>query len=213
MIKREMALLVVLVMVLNGCAGPAQQGGGLGASDAVGCAVGVGLGALSCMLLQDAGARKKCMIAATPAGCVAGVGVNQYSQYQRRQYAGQEQDLQRLIAALQQENQQTARLLLNAQQAIVNNYQKIEAIDQAYNSQQISLAQAQAQLRVVDNNQQLLQQALSNLKSREQYWQQVGAQNPNPELNREIIQLRSQIASFEQQLRNLVERRNVSAVG
>ncbi len=96
---------------------------------------------------------------------------------------------------------------------IAQDLRKIEAIDQAYKANRVSLAQAQQDLQSVDDNKGVLEKALAGMKEKEQSWRQVAAANPSPALDQEIRQLQGNIAALEQELGTLVERRNVSAVG
>lgn len=219
------ALVIGLAVLSYGCAGmssrsgqalsPAEsaireEGRWFSASNIQACLLmGAAAGGLCALLGGNAA---QCALSAV-AACGIGVGTNQYLQAKRQRYASQEQFLQALIADVNKENQHAATLLTNTKDVIAQDLRKIEAIDQAFKANRVSLAQAQQELQSVDDNKAVLEKALAGMKEKEQSWREVAAANPSPALDQEIRQLQGNIAALEQELRGLVERRNVSAVG
>jgi len=230
---KTMACTAVLILLLNACAtSPGMPGYGATpaeqqmrqqsrlfnrASMEACLLVGGGIGLLTFLASTD---KDNALIAAL-AGCGVGVGANYYVQTRRSQYANNEQRLQAMIADIREDNRRLRSLISTTREVVADDLRKIAALEQAYRDRQISLEAARTELRTVDSNRAYLEQTLANLRERERDWRQIAAQEYrlNPQsprigaLNREIEQLRNQIAYLQEELDVLANRRIVSPLG
>ena len=182
-----------------------------------GCLITGGASAVLVYLLKkDEGAA----IAAAIVGCGVGIGANYYLQQRRKQYAGDEQRLEQMIADVRADNERLGRIIESAEEVVSEDKKKIDSIDRAYKQKQITMEQARQQMQSVDDNREYLEQTLANLKKREADWVEVAeAERGNQStadmagMDQEIDKLQTQIAALESDLEILVNRRSVSPIG
>jgi chromosome segregation ATPase len=139
------------------------------------------------------------------AGCGVGMGVNHYVQTRRAQYANNEQRLQVMIEDVRRDNQRLERLVGTTRAVVDEDRRRIAAIDDAYRSKEISVAQARSDMRSVLDNRNHLRQTLDALKQKEGDWRQISAYERRTGMNtraldREIQELRRNISKIEDEL-------------
>ncbi len=129
------AILAIAVMGLTGCAGFPQMGDSrltpaeqryaqesnwltqtLGRTDVQGAIAGAALGGIACAL--SGGSANQCAAIAA-GGALAGYGAGRALDANRAAYAQKEQTLDQAIAAIQKDNEQTARMIV-AQRVVVD---------------------------------------------------------------------------------------------
>ncbi len=160
-------------------------------------------------------------LVAAIAGCGIGVGANYYVQARRSQYRNNEQRLRAMIADLRAENARTRRLIATSKEVIAGDLKQIASVERAYQQKRISLAEARTQMRAAKKNQTRLSQNLSKLRERERHWLRVAQDERRYSsrsrgmavMDREIQTLQTQVASMEQELDILAQRRIVSPSG
>ncbi len=161
--------------------------------------------AVATYLLSDPRNRGRNAAIAGAAGCGAGMGVNHYVQTQRAQYANDEQRLQVMIMDVRQDNERLERLVGTTKQVVADDRRRIARIDAAYQSKQISIAQARSEMRAVLDNRDHLRQTLDALRDKESEWKKVSiyerqAGSDTRALDAEILELRRKIQTIEEEL-------------
>ncbi|HHJ16969.1 MAG TPA: hypothetical protein ENJ80_09760 [Gammaproteobacteria bacterium] len=195
-----------------------EEGKSINTSGLQACLISAGaVGTATYLLTGDKGKA----IGGAIVACGVGVGANYYLQNKRQQYANGEQRLQAMIEDVRKDNARLSRIIQSAGEVVAEDRQRIDEIDKAYRAKQITLEQAQEKMRSVDDNKAYLEQTLANLRKREEEWKQVAEderkQQPNSkkmvEMDKEIGKLQEQIASLEEDLNILINRRSVSPIG
>ncbi len=193
------------------------EAGSMNRSGLQACLISGGAAALGTYLLSK---DKTKSIAAAVIGCGVGVGANYYLQNKRKQYAGNEERLETMIADIREDNARLSRIIQSAEKVMSGDKQRIDEIDKAYREKQITLQQAQDKMKSVDDNRAYLETTLENLRKREAEWQKVATEERKVQssdgmvkMDKEISQLQGQIASLEGDLEILVNRRSISPIG
>ncbi len=173
--------------------------------------------AVAAYLLSDPRRRGRNAAIAGAVGCGAGMGVNQYVQTRRTQYANDEQRLQVMIMDVRQDNERLERLVGTTKQVVAADRRRIAGIDAAYRSKEISIARARSEMNSVLDNRDHLRQTLGALGRKESEWKQVSmyerrAGNDTRALDAEINELRRKISTIEEELAVMDQEISVSPV-
>ena len=153
------------------------------------------------------------------AACGVAVGVNYYLEKKRLEHADAEQRIDSMTADVRKDNANLKTLVATANQVVEEDKAELKQIDNDLKENRITQADAQKRVAAIDANRNELQNTLSKLKKREQDWKVVAAQEKSGgantrELDKEIKQLNTQIASLEQELNELNDaRQDITVVG
>lgn len=185
------------------------------------CGVGIAGGVLIGYLTGgDSDARKKNMLVGAGVGCVAAMGANYWLQGERKQAAYKEADMQQMLSTLQDENRKLSSLVNSSRDVVAEDRRKIQQIDSAYRSKQISLDEAKRQMAEVDENQAHLEKTLANLEERKRGWDKLSSEVRSKQssadtraMDAEIVSLERKISVLKAELSSLEDTRRVSAIG
>lgn len=173
--------------------------------------------AVAAYLLSDRRHRGRNAAIAGAAGCGVGMGVNHYVQTRRAQYANSEQRLHVMIMDVREDNARLERLVGTTKQVVADDRKRIARIDAAYQSKEMSTAQARSEMRAVVDNRNHLRQTLGALRQKESDWKKVSlyerqAGSDTRELDAEILELRRKIQTIEEELAVMDQEISVSPV-
>jgi len=180
----------------------------------VGALAGAGIGAAACR------GDLSCILIGAAAGAAAGSAGGYYYAQKKEGYVNEEQRLDAIIADIRKDNQNLEGLVKDAQTVAAADKQKMDQVDKALAANTISQEQAKRELAAVDDNREVLEDTIANLKDRRDEWSEV-AQKARADtdtaqmarLDREIKTLENQIALLENELDALTTRRRASLVG
>lgn len=191
---------------------------GVGLGILGGAAVGAGLGAASNRRDRGEGAIIGAIIGGVVGGIAGGFTGHYYAQ-KKQSYANEEQRLDAIIADLQDQNRSLATLVDATKTVCQADEQKLAQIQSDLAAQRITRAQADRQLKTIDDNREVLEATLADLRKRQSEWREVANEarqdtnsNRIAELDSEIATLESRIAEMEGEL-NALNSRRASVVG
>jgi chromosome segregation ATPase len=160
------------------------------------------------------------VIVGAGAGCALAMGANYFLQSKRDKYASEEEKMQAVLSNIKQENEKLTKLVSSSKAVVEEDKRKIAQVKEAYRSNQISLEEANAQLKDVDSNKAYLEKTLSNLEEREGQWIELGRtlsesqpQSDMQEMDKEIAHLQGNIELLKNELETLEEARDISTIG
>jgi len=180
------------------------------------CAGGAAVGALACAVSNSSN-KAVCMAAAAVAGCGVGMGANAYLDNQRSKYANKEQRLNAAIADVQADNQKLQRASAVAKAVIADDRRMLDQLQQDIAAKRVDQATVSKKLGGVDANIASLRKKLTDLNAREKQWLDVSAAeqrdgNKTAQLDSDIGQMRTQIASLQSDLDSLYTQRTALKV-
>lgn len=180
----------------------------------IGALAGAGIGAAACR------GDLSCILIGAAAGAAAGSAGGYYYAQKKEGYVNEEQRLDAIIADIRKDNKNLEGLVKDARTVAAADKQKMDQIDKALAANTISQEQAKRELDAVDDNREVLQDTIANLKDRRDEWKEVASKAradtdtaKMARLDREIKTLENQIASLENELDTLTTRRRASLVG
>jgi len=180
------------------------------------CAGGAAVGALACAISNSSN-KAVCMAAAAVAGCGVGMGANAYLDNQRSKYANKEQRLNASIADVQADNQKLQRATTVAKSVIADDRQMLTQLQKDIAAKKVDQATVTKKLGGVDANIASLRKKLADMNSREKQWKDVSTfeqkdGNNTAQLDTDIGQMRTQVASLQSELDSLYTQRTALKV-
>ncbi|MCG3463854.1 hypothetical protein L7G72_18970 [Xenorhabdus bovienii] len=180
------------------------------------CAAGAAAGALACLLVNG-DHQAICIAAAAIVGCGVGVGANAYLDNQRKKYASEEQLLAASINDVKAENQRIKNVTATAKEVIKTDKLTLAQINKDIAAKVVKKDQVQKQLKGLDANIVYLRNTIKEMKEHENQWQSVSTQiaedgTKTKDLNNQIVQMRKNIGSLQQELDSLYEQRTAIKV-
>jgi hypothetical protein len=165
-----------------------------------GCLAGAAAGALIGALTgEDSG--RRAMIGAA-GGCAAGFAVNAYVQNKRSQYRDTEARINAMIADVREENENISGLISITRDVIAEDKKRIAAVNAKIRSNEISAAQARAELARVKENRRVLGNTIDGLKDKQAGFAEAAklersAGAETAKLDAEIRELKGKVATLE----------------
>ncbi|CDH04268.1 putative Lipoprotein [Xenorhabdus bovienii str. oregonense] len=180
------------------------------------CAAGAAAGALACLLING-DHQAICIAAAAIVGCGVGVGANAYLDNQRTKYASKEQLLAASINDVKAENQRIKNVTATVKEVIKTDKLTLAQINKDIAAKVVKKDQVQKQLKGLDANIVYLRNTIKEMKEHENQWQNVSTQiakngTKTKDLNNQIVQMRKNIGSLQQELDSLYEQRTAIKV-
>lgn len=233
--KLQIAFILTGSLLLTGCAGTGSSMlGGDGAdprltqgSDAQffsksgyqACAVGAGVGILSCALSNSSN-KAVCAIAAGIAACGVAMGANYYLDQRRSEYADTTTRLQKMNADVEQDTRNVVARTVTAQQVIRDDQVRIAQIKQDMASKKLDKAKAQTQIAEIDQNIARLRKDLGNMRTKVTEYTKVAdqerAQGAGAEIRQvdtSILKMNEKVASLQKEVDALYSQRSAITLG
>ncbi len=167
-----------------------------------GCVAGAVTGALIGALIGRDDDRGRAVAIGAAGGCAAGLAVNTYVQSKRSQYRDSEARINAMIADVRADNERIAGIISTTRTVIAEDKRRIAEVSAKIRSQEISAAQARAELARVRENRRLLGNTIDSVKQRQADWSEIariergsGAQTAG--LDAEIRELKGKVATLE----------------
>ncbi|OTA20366.1 Chromosome partition protein Smc [Xenorhabdus beddingii] len=179
------------------------------------CIAGAATGALACALASEH--KAICIAAAAVLGCGVGVGANAYLDSQRKKYGTREQLLVASINDVKAENQRIQNVTATAKQVIAEDKRTLAKIKKDIAMKTAKRGQMQKELQGLDANIAYLRSTLKEMKEHEQQWGEVSSlmakdRVRTKDLDKQIVQMRRNIGSLQQELDSLYEQRTAIKV-
>jgi len=191
---------------------------GVGIGILGGAAAGAGIGAAVNSRDRGEGA----IIGAIIGGVVGGIAGGMTGKYyadKKATYANEEQRLDAIIADLREQNMSLAELVVATKTVCDADQQKLARIQSDLAAQRITRADADRQLAAIDDNREVLEATIADLKKRRGEWLEVAndarsdtSSNRIAALDAEIATLETRISEMESEL-NALNSRRASVVG
>lgn len=178
------------------------------------CAVGAGLGGVTCYLVtRDS---LTCLVAAA-ASCGIAMGGNYYLDAKRSEYANKEMRLASYINDVQANTAQVKSVTDSAQIVLDKNLMTLKKLDKDIATNKVDITEAQKELRGIDANINYLNAKLIRMKTVEQDWRSVSKEEKYTGINvtkldEQIILLNKQILVLEKQINVLTQQRSALRV-
>ena len=226
-LKRRMAAALVGSVMLSGCVTtgstsnanltPAEQRLRAQSDDfkttvVQGAVVGAVLGGLLAVLNEDN--RNIGKYAAVGAGVGGATGY--YVAKRKESFANEEARLDSMIADVQGDNAKVIAMSNTTRSVIANDMARIDRIEKDLAAGTMTSREAKQQLALIDDNSEVLKGSLENLRMRQGEYKKASAEMAKggdvrtqslSAYNQEIAKLQDQIASMENDLDDLIDRR------
>ncbi|MBI6549586.1 hypothetical protein [Xenorhabdus lircayensis] len=180
------------------------------------CAAGAAAGALACMLVNG-DHQAICIAAAAVLGCGVGVGANAYLDSQRKKYATKEQLLAASINDVKVENQRIQNVTAAAKEVIAADKRTLAKIKKDIAAKAVKKDQMQKELKGLDANIAYLRNTIKEMQGHEKQWEEVSSMMASnkvrtKDLDKQIVQMRKNIGTLQQELDSLYEQRTAIKV-
>lgn len=183
------------------------------------CAVGAGVGVLSC-LASNSSNKAACAIAAGIAACGVAMGANYYLDDRRAKYSDTNQRLQVMTQDIQNDTNHVIQRTEVAQRVMDDDKRIIAKIKQDKNAKRLDIAQANKDLATVDNNIALLNKDLKNMKAKANEYAKAaqkeraeGAGSKVNKMDQEISRMNQKVALLETEIDDLFSQRSAITLG
>ncbi|NWC93369.1 MULTISPECIES: hypothetical protein [unclassified Pseudomonas] len=163
------------------------------------CAVGAGIGILSCALSNSSN-KAVCAVAAGITACGVAMGANYYLDQRRSEYSNTGQRLTKMNNDVQQDTQNVIARTATAQQVINDDQTRIAQIKQAMASGKINKAKAQTDIAEIDNNIAIMRKDLANMRNKASEYAKVAQQERQDGAGPEIKQVDASIAKMNEKV-------------
>ncbi|WP_338803477.1 hypothetical protein WDV76_15275 [Xenorhabdus griffiniae] len=179
------------------------------------CIAGAATGALACALASDH--KAICIAAAAILGCGVGVGANAYLDNQRKQYATKEQLLVASINDVKAENKRIQNVTATAKEVIAADKRTLANLKKNIVAKTVKRDQMQKELAGLDANIAYLRNTIKEMKAHEKQWNEVSSlmvkdKIRTKDLDNQIVQMRKNIGTLQQELDSLYEQRTAIKV-
>ncbi|MBV6824766.1 hypothetical protein [Pseudomonas sp. PD9R] len=234
--KLQIVFVLTGSLLLTGCAstGSSMLGGSDGADPRLtqgndaqffsksgyqACAVGAGVGILSCALSNSSN-KAVCAIAAGITACGVAMGANYYLDQRRSEYADTTTRLQKINSDVEQHTQEVITRTATAQRVISDDQAEIAKIKQDIASKKVDKTQAQAQIIQIDKNITLLRKELGNMRTTVTEYTKVAdaerAQGTSAEIKQvdmNILKMNEKVATLQKEVDGLYSQRSAITLG
>lgn len=213
--KLQIAVILAGSLLLGGCAstGSSMLDGGktdprltqgtdaqfFSKSGYQACAVGAGIGILSCALSNSSN-KAVCAIAAGIATCGVAMGANYYLDQRRSEYSNTGQRLTKMNNDVQLDTQNVIARTATAQQVINDDQTRIAQIKQAMAVKKLNTAKAKTDLAEIDNNIARMRKDLTNMRSKATEYAKVAQQERQDGAGAQVEQVDASIAKMNQKV-------------
>ena len=189
-------------------------------SYAVSCAVGAGIVGATCLLIADKDKRAVCFAAAA-AGCAVGAGSNYLLDNIRRDYHTKEQQLNALIAAMEEHRQKAALMASNAKAVYVEDNNKFKLLAKKIKQKQASKAEVSLAIKRYDANIAAIEQNIAHYQKKAGEYDSIKSElmgterltaaerKKLKECDRQIAKLKKSIEDLRGSLNQYAQDRNV----
>lgn len=174
------------------------------------CAIGAGVGGLTCYLAN--GNAAACLIAAA-ATCGVAMGGNYYLDAKRSEYANEETRLNAYIQDVKTNTAQVKSVTDNAKIILNKNLSTLKTLNKQIAMKQVDEAQAKKELASIDANIAYLNDKLGRMKNVEKDWRIISTKEKQAgvnvsKLDSQIVQLNKQIKVLENQINLVTQQRS-----
>ncbi|AJO81425.1 MULTISPECIES: hypothetical protein [Pseudomonas] len=183
------------------------------------CAVGAGIGILSCAL-SNSNNKAVCAVAAGIAACGVAMGANYYLDQRRSEYADTSTRLQKMNADVQQDTQNVIARTATAQQVIRDDQARIAQIKRDMANKKLDKARAQTQIAEIDQNIARLRKDLTNMRNKATEYAKVAdmerAQGSSAEIKQvdmSIMKMNAKVAALQKEVDALYSQRSAITLG
>lgn len=183
------------------------------------CAVGAGVGILSCAL-SNSNNKAVCAVAAGVLACGVAMGANYYLDQRRSEYADTTQRLQKMNSDVEQDTQNVITRTATAQQVIKDDQARIAQIKQDMASKKLDKAKAQVQIAQIDQNITRLRKDLGNMRTKVTEYTKVadmerqqGSSAEIKQVDMSILKLNEKVASLQKEVDGLYSQRSAITLG
>lgn len=163
------------------------------------CAVGAGVGILTCALSNSSN-KAVCAVAAGITACGVAMGANYYLDQRRSEYADTGQRLSKMNSEVQQDTQNVIARTETAQQVINDDQVRIAQIKQAMASKKLNAEKAKTDLAEIDNNIAIMRKDLTNMRNKATEYAKVAQRERQDGAGVEIKQVDASIAKMNQKV-------------
>lgn len=163
------------------------------------CAVGAGVGILSCALSNSSN-KAVCAVAAGITACGVAMGANYYLDQRRSEYSNTGQRLTKMNNDVQLDTQNVIARTATAQQVINDDQTRIAQIKQAMAANKLNTAKARTDLAEIDNNIARMRKDLTNMRSKANEYAKVAQQERQDGAGVEIQQVDSSIKKMNEKV-------------
>ncbi|KJZ36454.1 hypothetical protein [Pseudomonas fluorescens] len=216
--KLQIAFVLTGSLLLTGCANTGssmlgESGGGtdprltqgndaefFSKSGYQACAVGAGVGILTCALSNSSN-KAVCAIAAGITACGVAMGANYYLDQRRSEYADTTTRLAKMNSDVEQDTQNVIARTATAQQVINDDEARIAQIKKDIANKKVDKTKAQTQIAEIDSNIARLRKDLGNMRTKvTEYTKVADAERAQGAQGAEIKQVDMNIAKMNQKV-------------
>lgn len=183
------------------------------------CAVGAGVGILTCALSNSSN-KAVCAVAAGITACGVAMGANYYLDQRRSEYSNTSQRLAKMNTDVQQDTQNVITRTATAQQVINDDQLRIAQIKQAIASKSVNKAKAQNDITEIDRNIALMRKDLGNMRNKvteytkvAQKERQDGAGAEIKQVDISILKMNEKVATLQKEVDGLYNQRSAITLG
>ena len=179
----------------------------------------LGVGVLACAL-SNSGDKAKCMIIAGVSACGVAIGANYYLDQRRSEYANTNQRLHLMSQDIKQDSAKVVARTATVQQVIADDKAILARIEQEMKNKTADQAKVQQEIAAIDKNLGLMRKDLANMQNKVSEYQDVarqerssGAGQDVAEVDMEIAQMNTKVASLQQAVDGLYDQRSAITLG
>jgi hypothetical protein len=183
------------------------------------CAMGAGVGILSCALSNSSN-KAVCAVVAGLASCGVAMGANYYLDNRRSQYADTTQRLQVMSDDVKADTAKVVARTATAQQVISDDQARIAQLKKDIASKKVDAAKAKTEVAEVDENIALLRKDLGNMRNKITEYTKVAdlerTQNKGANLkdvDQNILKMNEKVASLQKEVDGLYNQRSAITLG
>ncbi len=184
------------------------------------CAAGAAISIAACMLTNSSN-KAACMVVAGIAACGVALGANYYLDQRRSEFADTNERLQAITGDVQADTQRIMTRTEAAKAVISDDKKAIALLQKNIKSNELDIDKAEQELSQIDSNLKILNNDLKNMNSRLTNFEEVAAKERADgasgrslqTLDKEISQMRSQIAFLQMEVDVLYNARSAITLG